>query len=110
MKKDMCDIEEYTVVIHERVRGQIKEIVDYIESVSTKSHARRYADELETNFYSLSNPILVHAMQPSQWQVAKKYHRNAKRLITKNRKWNIIFHTYGKYVIVDAIIPSTLMK
>ena len=42
----MCDIEEYTVVIHERVRGQIKEIVDYIEGVSTKSHARRYADEL----------------------------------------------------------------
>ena len=106
----MCDIEEYTVVIHERVRDQINDIADYVESISTKSHAQRYADELEASFYFLSNPLLVHAIQPSQWRTAKRYHRNAKRLITKNRKWNIIFHTQGNYVIVDAIIPSTLMK
>ena len=48
--------------------------------------------------------------QVSQWQTAKKYHLRAKRLITKNRKWNIIFHIEGVYVVVDAIIPSSLMK
>ena len=79
-------------------------------SVSSASLAEKYTDQLLDEIRSLSNPILVNAMQPSQWQAAKKHHPQAKRLITKNRKWNIIFHTQGGYVIVDAIIPSTLMK
>ena len=103
-------MEDYKVVIHERVFDKIDEIQDFIANLYNYEAAARYSALLFAEMYSLSNPILVHAMQPSQWQVAKKYHRNAKRLITKNRKWNIIFHTYGKYVIVDAIIPSTLMK
>ena len=103
-------MEEYEVVIHDRVFDKIDEIQDFIANLYNYEAAVKYSKQLIAEIYSLSNPILVHAMQPSQWQAAKKYHRNAKRLITKNRKWNIIFHTQGNYVIVDAIIPSTLMK
>lgn len=101
---------EYKVLIRKSVFAKIKEIADYVETVSNKEHAQQYADELEKSLYILSNPIIVNAMQVSQWQIAKKYHLRAKRLITKNRKWNIIFHIEGVYVVVDAIIPSSLMK
>ena len=101
---------EYKVLIRKSVFAKINEIADYVETVSNKEHAQQYADELEKSLYILSNPIIVNAMQVSQWQTAKKYHLRAKRLITKNRKWNIIFHIEGVYVVVDAIIPSSLMK
>ncbi len=45
----------------------------------------------------------------SQWKIAKCCHPKAKRMITKNKKWNIIFHVDGIYVIVDKIIPTKMM-
>jgi len=36
-------------------------------------------------------------------------HPKARRLITENRKWNIIYHIQGEFVVVDKIIPSSMM-
>ena len=33
-----------------------------------------------------------------------------KKELPYQEKWNIIFHIEGIYVVVDAIIPSSLMK
>jgi len=33
-----------------------------------------------------------------------------KRYITKNKKWNVIFHIDGDDVIVDKLIPSKMVK
>ena len=103
-------MKKYEIVVTNNVWYNLNEIKDYIVSVASERLAEKYTDQLLDDIRALSNPLLVHAIQPSQWRTAKRYHRNAKRLITKNRKWNIIFHTQGNYVIVDAIIPSTLMK
>ena len=106
----MNENKNYTIKIHKRVHSKINEIADYIEKVSNKSHALKYTEDLGKEIYSLSDPLIANAMQPSQWQAAKKYHPQAKRLITKSRKWNIIFRTGRKNVYIYDIIPSTLMK
>ena len=106
----MSENKSYTVKIHKRVYAKIGEIADYIEKVSNKSHALKYTDDLGKEILSLSDPMIANAMQPSQWQSAKKYHPQAKRLITKNRKWNIIFRVGRKNVYIYDIIPSSLMK
>ena len=103
-------MKKYEIVVTNNVWYNLNEIKDYIVSVASERLAEKYTDQLLDDIRALSNPLLTNAIQPSQWRTAKRYHRNAKRLITKNRKWNIIFHTQGNYVIVDAIIPSTLMK
>lgn len=98
----------YEVVISAMAFEDISSIADFIESISTKEHAMRYADHLEAEIRSLS--YLADCMQYSRWPVALRCHPLAKRLITRNRKWNIIFHTVEGFVIVDRIVPSSMMK
>jgi len=98
----------YTVVIHRRVYGQISEIQDFIASIHTYSAAEKYSKQLFDEIESLS--YLADAMQYTQWKVAKQFHPHAKRLITKNRKWNVIFHIEDAFVIVDSIIASSQMR
>jgi hypothetical protein len=103
-------MENYNIIVHERVYKTIEQIQDYIASLNTYEAAESYSLKLFAEIQTLSNPILANAIQYSQWQTAKNLHSQSKRLITKNRKWNIIFHIQGKYVIIDGIIPTSLMK
>ena len=103
-------MKNYKIIIHNRVFSMIDDIQSFIIKQGNYETAAKYSEKLFAEIESLSNPIFVNAIQLSQWQAAKKYHPKAKRLITKNRKWNIIFHTGQKYVYIDAIIPASLMK
>lgn len=103
-------MKKYEIVVHERVYETIGKIQDFIASKYTYDAAEKYSERLFDDIEALSNPMLVDAMQPSRWKTARRYHPAAKRLITKNRKWNVIFHTTGNFVIIDAIVPSSSMK
>ena len=39
----------------------------------------------------------------------KKHHPDAKRYNIKHGTWCVIFHVEGEYVIVDKILPSSLI-
>lgn len=101
-------MKKYKLLIHERVFDQISDIQEYVASVGTYIAAVNYSNRLFDEIESIT--YLADAISYTQWQVAKRYHPKAKRLITHNKKWNIIFHTDGNYVIVDCIIPSSLIK
>lgn len=98
----------YTVVIHRRVYGQISEIQDFIASIHTYSAAEKYSNRLFAEIEALSH--LADAIKYSDWDIAKQYHPLAKCLITKNRKWNVIFHIEEGFVIVDSIMASSQMR
>ena len=101
---------KYEIVVHDRVFETIGKIQDFIASKYTYEAAEKYSEQLFDDIESLSDPLLVSSMQPSRWKSARRYHPAAKRLISKNRKWNIVFHTDGNFVVIDAIIPSSLIK
>ena len=98
----------YKVSVSKTVLAEIEEISDFIISISTPEHAVRYKNQLISEIATLS--YLAGIINYSQWKTAKKYHPKAKRYITKNRKWNIIFHINGDDVIVDKLIPSKMVK
>ncbi len=98
----------YRLIIHDRVFDQISEIQNFIASLNTYEAAKNYSKKLFDEIESLKHRADV--MQFSRWKVAKKYHPKAKRLITKNRKWNIIFHIDGSFVVIDSILPSSTMR
>lgn len=100
-------MKKYRLIIHERVFDQISEIQNFIASLNTYEAAENYSNRLFKEIESIR--YLADAMQFSRWKVAKQYHPKAKRLITKNLKWNIIFHTDGDYVVIDSILPSSTM-
>ncbi len=100
-------MKSYRLVVTDNVWNNLTEITQYITSVASENLAMKYTDQLLDEIRELSNPLLADAMQFSQWQTAKQLHPQAKRLITKNRKWNIIFHIDGQFVVIDGIIATS---
>lgn len=98
----------YKVDISQEVFAEIEDIADFIIKISTPEHAIRYKNQLIGEIATLS--YMADVINFSQWKVAKRCHPKAKRLITKNKKWNIIFHIAGDDVIVDKMIPSKMVK
>ena len=98
----------YKVSVSKTILAEIEEISDFIISISTPEHAIRYKNQLISEIATLS--YLGGIINYSQWKTAIKCHPKAKRYITKNRKWNVIFHIDGDGVIVDKLIPSKMVK
>ena len=101
-------MKRYKVVFHRRVYQQIADIQDYIIGFNTYESAIRYSNRLFEEMYTLS--YLADVMPETDWATAKEYHPEAKRMVTHNRKWNIIFHIEGGFVIIDSIVASSTMK
>ena len=98
----------YEVVVHRRVYEQIASIQDYIASINTYASAVKYSNALFDEISTLS--YLADVLPETDWASAKEYHPEAKRMVTHNRKWNIIFHIDGDFVIIDIILASSSMK
>lgn len=97
----------YKLNVKQEVFDDIENIRQFIVSVGSKDLAIQYTEYLIAEIEKLT--YLADKMQLSKWKVAKKYHPQARRLITKNRKWNIVYHIQGEFVVVDKIIPSSMM-
>ncbi|MDO5342903.1 MAG: hypothetical protein Q4F69_10705 [Bacteroidia bacterium] len=98
----------YKVAVSKNVFTEIEEIADFIIKISTPEHAIKYKNQLISEIAALS--YMADVINYSQWKVAKRCHPKAKRMITKNKKWNVIFHVEGFYVIVDKIIPTKMVN
>ena len=101
-------MKHYRVSVSKTVLAEIEDIADFIISISTPEHAVRYKNQLISEIATLS--YMADTINYSQWKTAKRFHPKAKRLITKNRKWNVIFHIDGDDFIVDKLLPSKLVK
>ena len=97
----------YKLNVKQEVYDDIEDFKQFIVTVGSRDLAIQYTENLLAEIEKLS--YLADKMQLSKWKVAKKYHPQARRLITENRKWNIIYHIQGEFVVVDKIIPSSMM-
>ena len=99
---------EKKVILSETVRLDIGAISDFIISVSRPEHAERYTQKLLDELADLS--YLATTRPDCPWRLPKCYHPQAKILPICRRKLTAIFHIEGDYVIVDKILPSSLIK
>ena len=89
----------YKLNVKQEVYDDIEDIRQFIVSVGSRDLAIQYTENLLSEIEKLS--YLADKMQLSKWKVAKKYHPQARRLITENRKWNIIYHIWNYAGITD---------
>ena len=99
---------EKQVILSETVRRDIEKISDFIISVSRPEHAERYTQKLLDELATLSYMATVRP--ECEWLLPKRYHPNAKTMTICKRKLTAIFHIEGDYVIVDKILPSSMIK
>ena len=101
-------MKKYKIAISNKVYEDLERIGDFILSKHTQEAANKYLKILFEKISTLEH--LTAALPYSEWVTIKKIHPNGKRLLSKNKHWNIVFHTSGEYVIVDKIIASSIIK
>ena len=98
---------ERRVIIPLSVRLYMDEIADHIIELSRPEHAVRYVHEMVAEINELS--YMADMLPDSHSTYIKKHHPDAKRYNIKHGTWCVIFHVEGEYVIVDKILPSSLI-
>lgn len=98
---------ERRVIIPLSVRLYMDEIADHIIELSRPEHAVRYVHEMMAEINELS--YIADMLPESHSTYIKKFYPDAKRYNIKHGTWCVIFHVEGEYVIVDKILPSSLI-
>ena len=97
----------YTVIVKDEVFDDINLLADYIISLSTAEHAEAYTRMLVQEIQTLE---YLAAMIPfSPWELTKEYHPYAKAMVSRNRKWCIIFHIDGTFAVIDKLLPASML-
>lgn len=99
---------EKKVILSETVRHDIGKLADFIIMVSRPEHAERYTQNLLDELATLSYMATVRP--ECEWRLPKRYHPQAKTMPICKRKLTAIFHIDGEFVIVDKILPSSMIK
>ena len=74
---------------------------------TTLDFALRYVKGIRQEIARLS--YLAPMLPPSKYGITRLYHPNAKTTTIAKCKLTVIFHINGEYVIVDKILPSSLI-
>ena len=97
----------YQVIISYEVLSELEAVAQYIASIYRPESGHNYANRILGQLAALS--YSADAYQYSRFKLAKAIHPKAKTLTIINRKWTIVFHIDGDFVIVDRIIPAKSM-
>ena len=98
----------YEILVKKQVIRDLNEIRDFIIENNSESLAYKYVTNLLSEIQSLK--YLAGIFKSTKYNIAKNYHSKAKLLITKNKKWYVVFHVYKGNVVVDKILAAKLMK
>lgn len=97
----------YQVIISYEVLSELDAVSKYIASIYRPESGHKYVNRVLGQLAALS--YSADAYQYSRFTLAKAIHPKAKTITIINRKWTVIFHIDGEFVIVDRIIPSKSM-
>lgn len=98
---------EYKVVITQEVYLKLLDIALYIDSFNIFPAGLKYITALEKEIRTLS--YRADTIPEMNWKPKKKYQNKIRRLLVKNNRFAVLFHTYKDYVIVDDIIPASML-
>ena len=98
---------EYKVDYAIEAEQDITEIAQWVAKKASRISARKYIDRIFDEIGDLS--FLAGSLPGSKYRLPLMYHPEAKILTVCHRKLTVIFHIDGEYVIVDKILPSSLI-
>lgn len=99
---------KYTVLITDDVEDYYVELMRFVASKYSLEAAIRYVKRIREDVEVLSH--LAPMLPKSKYEFPKLYHPEAKTYVVGKKKLTAIFHIEGEYVIVDKILPSSLIK
>ena len=102
-------MKNYQILVAQRVIDEdFKNISDFISTIHTKETAQVYVKRTLEEIKILS--YLADFIPVTSYFNLLELHPQAKRMITKNGKWAIVFYVENEFVKVIKIIPSKMIK
>lgn len=98
---------EFLVDYDVEAEADILRLRNWLVADRRYEYAMEYLQMLKSEVADLS--FLAASLQESKYRMPKLYHPKAKTLAVCHRKLTVIFHIDGDYVIVDKILPSSLI-
>jgi len=98
----------YKVVYSKETLEDIDSVVNYIISIYRIESGLRYKQRIQNQLDALA--YCADSLAYSRRKMVHKIHPKAKTLSIMNRRWTVVFHIDGDFVLVDRIIPSKLIK
>ena len=99
----MNSMRERKVVLTAEADRDMQQVEAYVSEIYRPESGRRYVIRLYSYISELS--FTAGAFPPSRYLTARHIHTEA-RTMAVMRRWTIVFHIYGDYVIVDRILAS----
>jgi len=101
-------MKNYQILIFQRVLDEdLKNISDFISVIHNNNIAQHYVKRILDEIKTLS--YLADFIPVSPYLTLQKFHPQAKRIITKNGKWTVIFYTEDNFVKIVKVIPSKMI-
>ena len=97
----------YKIRIDDSAESDLRHLFDFLINVMSRDGANRYIDMITNEVLSLS--ILANVYSPSQYVDIRRYHPQARRMVSHNKRWVYIFHIEDDSVIIDRILPAKLI-
>jgi len=97
----------YKIRIDDSAESDLRHLFDFLINVMSRDGANRYIDMITNEVLSLS--ILANVYSPSQYADIRRYHPQAHRMVSHNKRWVYIFHIEDDSVIIDRILPAKLI-
>ncbi|MBR4645563.1 MAG: type II toxin-antitoxin system RelE/ParE family toxin [Bacteroidales bacterium] len=97
----------YKIRIDDSAESDLRHLFDFLINVMSRDGANRYIDMITNEVLSLS--ILANVYSPSQYADIRRYHPQARRMVSHNKRWVYIFHIEDDSVIIDRILPAKLI-
>ena len=87
--------------------ASVNEVVDFIKSIHTEESAQKYRMSILFELDSLSCYVSIFPL--SRFRTAREIHPQARTVPILKRRWTVVYHIDGDYVIVDRILLSKTM-
>lgn len=98
----------YKVVYSKAAVSDIDSVVNYIIGIYRVESGLRYKRRIQSQLDALSH--CADSFGYCRRMMVRKIHPKAKTLSIMNRRWTVVFHIEGDFVLIDRIIPSKLIK
>lgn len=97
----------YKVILRPEAMASVDEVVDFIKSIYTEESAQKYRKTVLFELESLSYYAAIFPL--SRFRTAREIHPQARTIPILKRRWTVVYHIDGDYVMVDRILQSSSM-
>lgn len=98
----------YEVRVSHAAYQDMADLRKFLDAMLSEEGAIRYANNMREEIKMLSVYAECHGCTTSL--TLRRIHREARRMVSHNRKWIYVYHIEETFVIVDRILPSKMNK